>query len=285
MTRFTLVSCPAALAAILSLAPIAAAANAASKPASQPTTASAPADGEVAPAVAAILDRLEKRGEQIDSIEAKIEYTKIDPVLDDKQEYKGLLRFKELKPNPRFFIEFDSFKQEGVIKQQKQWHVFDGRWYIEARESTKTISKNEIVRPGETVEVFKIGKGPFPLPFGQKKADILKHFTVKLVPPATGDPPECDHLECTPRPGTEMAAKYDTVHFFIDRKLELPVRLETREKEEGNRIIATFKDVKINPGLVESQLNLPELKEYSIDTNPLKEPAGATPQEKDSEHK
>ncbi len=271
MTRDTLTVCLAALAAVLIRTPIASA-DAASRPASQPTTASAPAGDVLDPTVGAILDRLEKKGQQIDSIEARIEYTKIDPVLDDKQEYKGLLRFKELKPNPRFYIEFDSFKHEGVVKQTRQWHVFDGQWYIEARESTNTIVKNEIVRPGETVEVFKIGKGPFPLPFGQKKADIVKHFTVKLVPPAKDDPPNCDHLECTPRPSTEMAGKYDTVHFYVDRQLDLPVRVETLEKQERNRIIASFKDVKVNPGLVESQLNLPELKDYQIDTNPLKGP-------------
>jgi len=245
---------------------------AASQPASRPATASAsaPAGESLDPAVAVILDRLERKGDQIDSIEAQIEYIKIDPVLNDKQEYKGILRFKELKPNPKFYIEFDTFKQEGITRKSKQWHVFDGQWYIEARESTKTIEKTEIVRPGETVEVFKLGHGPFPLPFGQKKADIVKHFTVKLVKSEPKDPPNCDHLECTPRPGTEMASKYDAVHFFIDRSLDLPVRVRTTEKQEGNQIVASFSNIKVNPGLVASQLNLPEL-DYPINTNPLRD--------------
>ncbi|HSW45895.1 MAG TPA: hypothetical protein VLM89_10020 [Phycisphaerae bacterium] len=238
-----------------------------SAPASQPATSSAPAPLD--PALEAILDRLEKMGVRIDSIEADIEFIKIDPVLDDRQEYKGILRFKQLKPNPRFFIRFDIFKHDGVTRHSKQWHVFDGQWYIEARESTSTITKNEIVRPGETIEVFKLGRGPFPLPFGQTKSDILRHFTVRLVKSAPDDPPNCDHLECTPLAGTDMARKYDVVHFLVDRKLDLPVRVETVEKQEGNRIIATFSNVKVNPGLVESQLNLPDLKNYSIDTNPL----------------
>jgi len=248
-------------------------ADSATQPADAPTSASAPAEPAMSPQVAAILDRLERKGAQIDSIEARIDYIKIDPVLEDRQEYKGLLRFKQLEPNPRFYIEFDTFKHEGVIKKTKQWHVFDGQWYIEARETTSTITKTEIVRPGETLEVFKVGKGPFPLPFGQKKADIERHFTVKLVPPAPGDPPYSDHLECTPRPNTEMARKYDTVHFHIDSKLDLPVRVETMEKQEGNRIIASFAEVKVNPGLVASQLNLPELKDYKIQTEPLKGPS------------
>lgn len=288
MTRHTLIAGLAVIATITAIptaAPVASATDAASKPASQPATTSAPADNTLAPAVAAILDRLEKRGDLIDSIEARIEYVKIDPVLDDKQEYKGLLRFKKLEPNPRFFIQFDSFRHEGIVKQTKQWHVFDGQWYIEARESTKTIVRNEIVRPGETVEAFKVGKGPFPLPFGQKKVDIVKHFTVKLVAPTAKDPPNCDHLQCTPRPDTEMAGRYDTVDFFIDRKLDLPVRVETTEKQEGNRILASFEDVKVNSGIVESQLNLPELKDYQIDTHPLREPSALAPPPNDSDSK
>jgi len=250
------------------------AAEAATQPA---TLASAPASAPAMdPAVDKILDRLEKKGARIDAIEADIEFTKIDPILEDKQVHKGILRFKQAKPNPRFFIRFDELKLENLApKKEKQWHVFDGQWYIEAREKTKSITKRRIVQPGETLEVFKLGQGPFPLPFGQKKADILKHFEVKLLPSKPSDPEHSDHLECTPRPGTELAKKYETVHFYIDRTLDLPVRVQTVEKEEGNEIIASFTKIKVNPGLVESQLNLPDLPDYSIDTVPLETPTEA----------
>ena len=69
-----------------------------------------------------------------------------------------------------------------------------------------------------------------------------------------------------------MAKKYETVHFYIDQTLDLPVRVQTVEKEEGNEIIASFTKIKVNPGLVESQLNLPELRDYAIDPVPLKTP-------------
>jgi len=235
------------------------------------SVASAPAD-RTDPAVERILDRLEKKGEQITDIEARITYVKIDPVLEDRQEYKGIIRFRQAQPNPLFFIRFDEFKQEGIVRKSKQWHVFDGQWYIEARESTKTIVKKQIVRPGESLEVFKLGQGPFPLPFGQKKADILANFEVRLVEPGPKDPPGCDALECTPRPGTHLYDKYDTIRFYIDRTLALPVRVSTTEKQEGNRIIASFRDIKINPGLAAGALRLPELSGYQIDTEPLPPP-------------
>ncbi len=54
------------------------------------------------------------------------------------------------------------------------------------------------------------------------------------------------------------------------RGLDLPVRVQTTEKQEGNQIIASFSNIKVNPGLVASQLNLPEL-DYAINTNPLRD--------------
>ena len=112
-------------------------------------------------------------------------------MLDDVQKYEGILRFRVGEPNPRFLIRFDKFIQEGIESREKQWHAFDGQWYIEVREKTETINKRQIVRPGEKLNVFKLGQGPFPLPFGQNKKDILDNFTVKLIrPDSPKDPPD-----------------------------------------------------------------------------------------------
>jgi hypothetical protein len=236
--------------------------------------ATAPAASGVDPRVDQVLDRLERKGDQVKDIETPIRYTKMDPVLEDKQVFQGILRFKEDKPNPHFFIRFDKFTQEGITRDTPEWHVFDGQWYIEAREKTHTIVKRQIVRPGEEVNVFRIGQGPFPLPFGQKKADILKYFDVKLVPPTEKDPPNSVHLECTPKPGTDMAEKYGSIHFYIDKQLDLPVVVRTVEKSENVEVTAEFPadKIKINTGMAACELNLPELKGYQVDTVPLAGP-------------
>jgi hypothetical protein len=43
-----------------------------------------------------------------------------------------------------------------------------------------------VVPPGQKFDPLKIGEGPFPLPIGQKAADITKRFEVELLPPAAG---------------------------------------------------------------------------------------------------
>jgi hypothetical protein len=174
--------------------------------ATQPASTTRPALPALDPAVEKVLDRLEKKGEALKDIEANVDYEKVDPTLDERTKYSGVLRFRQHEPNPLFFIRFDKRIRNRRVKREKQWHVFDGRWYLDARERTKQINKQEIVRAGERLEVFRIGKGPFPLPFGQKKADIVRECTVKLVPVGKEAPPKFkgDHLELTPRPNTEM---------------------------------------------------------------------------------
>jgi len=225
------------------------------------------------PGVEKILDRLERK--EVKDIEADLKYVTKDMILDTTQKYEGILRFIMDKPNPRFFIRFDKFSQAGIVSNKKQWHLFDGQWYIEAREKTSTISRIQIVRPGEKLDVFKIGKGPFPLPFGQKKDDIVRHFDVKLIAPdPKKDPPDTDHLECKPKIGTELADKYGTVHFYIHRKLDLPILVRTVEKEDGKEIEARFSPdkMKINKGLPGSKLNLPPLPGYEVSEDRLPPP-------------
>jgi hypothetical protein len=234
-----------------------AAGQTATAPASQPATA--PEQGPpLDPAVERILDRLEKK--VVRDIQADLVYTKLDPILEDKQVYKGTIRYRHEEPNPRFFIRFDEVIHDGQrVKDPKEWHVFDGRFYIEAREKTRTAIYREILRPGEKEDLFKVGQGPFPMPFGQKKQDILRNFTVRLVPSSPGDPKNTEHLECTPLPDTEMARRYGAVHFFIDRKQDIPVKVMTVEKEQGNEISATFANIRLNQGVDPDALKLPDL--------------------------
>jgi hypothetical protein len=219
----------------------------------------------------AILDRLERKGATVKDLIAKIEYIKEDEVLQSRQVFTGALRFKEEDPNPRFLIKFDKSVHDGVVSNRAEWHAFDGRWYIEARESTRSINKREILAPGSKEDIFRLGEGPFPLPFGQKKADIVKHFRVRLIPPREGDPPNTDHLECTPLRGTKLARQYDAVHFYVDRKLDLPVKMTTVQREDEQQITANFSDLRVNTGMAGADLNLPAMPDYNVTEHRLED--------------
>ena len=236
------------------------------RPASQPAE---PLD----PAIEKILDRLEKL--EVKDIETPIVFIKRDPVFDDEQKYEGQLRFKKGKDNPVFLVIFDKYTNEGIVRRDKEWHAFDGRWYSEAREKTKSIVRREVVRAGEKLNVFELGEGPFPLPFGQKKQQIVKHFTIKLVASKKGDPPNTDHLVCTPKPRTELARKFKKVHFYVDKKLDLPTRVLTIAEGDEQETQVDFDPdkIRLNKGIADSKLTLPKLKDYKERTEPLPPPS------------
>lgn len=222
-------------------------------PASRPT--SAPADGGDAE-IESILDRLERRGDTVNDLVCKVRQEMKELVVNEVIVKEGSLKYLRgaSGDNARFFIHFTRIDQDG-FELKPEWYVFDGRWFIEAKESTKGVIRREVVASGEKLNLFSVEDSPFPLPFGQKKSEILKNFRVRVVPQAPGDPPDCTHLECIPRPGTQKEQEYKEIHFYVDLKLDLPVRIVAYRKT-GDKVSeihsVTFPDLSgrsINTGL------------------------------------
>jgi len=225
------------------------------------------------PRVDAILDRLERRGDAIEDLSAKLTFQRFDELVEERLTRHGELLYRRDEPNARFLVRFDDMVIDRVIRKQKAWYVFDGRWFVEKQESTKTVVRREVVRPGERINPFKLGQGPFPLPFGQKKADILGRFVVKLVEPIPGDPPESDHLLLVPRTDSDMADRYRKLDFYVARKLELPVRIRLYQKDD-KIVTADFANVAVNTGLAAGRFELPVPEGWQLIEEPLETMGG-----------
>lgn len=258
----------------------------ASQPASAPSfpgaataAASAPATSGDA-AVDSILDRLEVKGRAIQGLTAQIEYNDIrfEPV-EDKITKHGELTFRRLDPNSKFLIVFNETIAGGVKSDRKEHYLFDGEWFTERSERAKTIIKRQIVPKGKRIDPFKIGKGPFPLPFGQRRAEMLDNFRIVRKPAQPDDPPNCDHLHCEPRPFSELAQKYKRVEMYIDRRLELPVRIEVERTADDNMIDVRFS--RLNPDAAPAasrfQIDRPPGPDWDVREEPLPEGAPEPP--------
>ncbi len=219
-----------------------------SGPATQPA-------GSGDPRVDAILERLERRGQEVADLSARLTWQLYDQIVEEKYINRGQMLYKRQEPNARFLIRFDEQIMGRRSRPQKKWFIFDGRWYIEASELAGEIHEYEIAPPGKTVDPFRLGQGPFPLPFGQKKADILRYFRVRLVAPAPGDPDKSDHLLLLPISGTDMADDYRKLDFYVDRKLELPIRFRLFHTDDKITTV-DFADLAINTGLIPSRFEV-----------------------------
>ncbi len=228
-------------------------------------------DAVVDPKVEAILDRVEAAGDKLTSLTADMDYKRVQTLVDDTVKRKGSVRYLVLtEPNPAwqkmtdeqkkadpsaearqrvlFRVQFDTLEHGGYVSTKKEIYSFDGRWLIELNERTKQVVHREIVTDDQPLNPVKLGEGPFPAPFGQKKDDVLANFKVELVEPEKGDPKDADHLRLIPRPNSDLSRNYKRIDLFIGRKLDLPIRMETENR--GHEVVTVdFENVKLNPNL------------------------------------
>ncbi len=218
---------PTALTALLALA-------AGSLALAQPVPEAAPSTTQPAPIPSAqpsissagdLLAQLETADANLRSLDADILYQRVFGLEGDQQERRGRLYFvdtkaqtPENKPAPgsrKFAIHFKSLKLgDQPPMAQDQVLIFDGEWLVEKQPQQQQIIKRQITRAGG-FDPLKVGEGPFPLPIGQKRADILSRFDAELLPatkdlvaedPAMQQPLEnfvrgSHQLKLTPKPG------------------------------------------------------------------------------------
>ena len=120
---------------------------------------------------------------------------------------------------------------------------------------------------------MKLGSGPFPLPIGQDKADVLKTFDVKKIDPDKNDPPQTIHLELTPKSGTDMAQKFSLLGIWTDRNTRMPVIIETVSASGGDQHRIQLKDLVVDPkpALSDKDFTLPPIDSVGIQDRGLRQ--------------
>ncbi len=221
---------------------------------------SAPGPTAVSPQVDAILDHIEHSDRNFTSIQADLEYSVVqllkanedDP--DEVQNFQGSVRFLKDSAQTRFFIHFREWNDGRLRFREQQWFAFDGEWLTHAQDKSKSVVREQVARPGERSDLFKLGNGPFPLPFGQPKHEILEQLEVSLVPQSAGDPPNTDHLMCIPRPGSRVGERFEKIELFVLRESSkdlsgLPMKIIAHNWKDSTLQTAVLSKIKKNPRL------------------------------------
>ena len=133
-----------------------------------------------------LLDALETADADLSFLTAQIRYTKTGQFLGEREVRLGVMQFVrqllESVPTRRMFgVRFDQLFIGNMADDEVKIYIFDGHWFVEKLPGEKLIIKREVVRPGEMADPLRIGEGPFPIPIGQKKADILERFEAELL--------------------------------------------------------------------------------------------------------
>ncbi len=241
-------------------------------PASVPA-ASQPDDADPAEE---LLARLEDAGAGLRDFRADITFYKWDSVLERKEIRTGELIYQVRSGgdrSKRFAILFTSEIIGNRKSDQKKTYVFDGSWFVEIDHDTRMFLKRQIVPPDQHYDPLKLGEGPFPLPLGQPRQEVLSRFRASLL-----DKPQDEMLAryladasvegllLVPRPLTPQADEILQVEIFYDSATLLPMGLALTETN-GDRKTILLRNLKRNEGIDEAKLSIeePDPREWDID--------------------
>jgi|GEM_PF-763197 len=223
----------------------------------------APATGDLAPqppaaikTVDELLDALETADKGMRTFTAGIRYTKVFAEIEggDRQTWQGMLYFDArpeapgtgpgapgAEPPPtrkRFAVNFDTLIVGNRRRDETKHLIFDGEYLVEKNAADRQFLKRRVVAKGERTDPLRIGEGPFPLPIGQRKSEILKRLSAELRPFEDG----LEHL-------TEQArARYaDTV------QLRLVPRAQARDARDLQEIRIWYRRSDLLPRLARTK--------------------------------
>jgi hypothetical protein len=231
------------------------------------------------PGVGDVLARVEAAAKDLESFTADIAYEKESAELGRREVRTGQIIYR-VDPETKaksFAILFDFVIVNRVRRENKKHYIFNGRWLVEIDEQQKQFIKREIVPPGKTLDPLKLGEGPFPLPIGQSRDEVLARFDVtkpeELPDEALlKDIDMADGLLLVPKPGTAEFNEFARVEIYYDRATSLPVGIFAVEADDGRKIVR-LRDLKRNPTLDAAELKKldiaePDPKEWRIDIRP-----------------
>lgn len=169
----------------------------------------------------------------------------------DRQDVEGRVLFLTKKPSDdasksrrMFQVDYLFITADKVRRPENRTFIFDGEWFVERQPDVKQIHKRQIVQPGRIVDPLAIGQGPFPIPIGQRREEILSRFTAELARPddfpdkdRAGGVPEylkdSFQLKLTPKPGTDEAQQFKEVRIWYRRPDLLPQVARTFKPDES----------------------------------------------------
>ena len=211
-------------------------------------TAAARADLPTHATIDQTLDALHDRGTTLRSFTADLKLTEIADTFMTSTLRSGTITFDQTGQSPRMRVLFETKKVEKKpeFKELKGYEL-DGNTLIDRDYHAKNEVLRQVAKPGEKINLFQLGKGPFPLPIGQDRKSVTDAFDLKLLAAAPDDPADTVHLQLTPKTGTPLERKFSDVQIWVDRKNTMPVRIQTTDANGTTDRITDLQHMRVNP--------------------------------------
>jgi outer membrane lipoprotein-sorting protein len=208
-----------------------------------------------------VLDALYDVGKDLKSFTADVKMAEYDNFAQSTSTRIGQVWYQVPEGGqPRMRITFTKRIKDEVVQSEMLEYKLENGWLTDRNYTLKKEARRQLLRPGEKVNLLKLGEGPFPLPIGQKREDVLKQFDVKKVAPEKTDPANTVHLTLIPKPGTQFERKFVSIDVWVNMQSNMPQRIKTADRNDDTRT-TDFDKILVNPTLNDEHFKLSEIND------------------------
>lgn len=207
-----------------------------------------------------ILQAMQARGEGLKNFTADVSMEDLDNTTGNDPSRTGRIWYDRADDGKvRTRILFDrKILDERVIPEKVEYLLKDG-WLTDRNYASKIEINRQVLRPGEQLDLLKLGEGPFPLPIGQDPNEVKRLFEVEKRDPGDNAPPNTIHLHLVPRPNTDMARRFSSMAFWVDLKSHMPVRIVTMDPNMTTVQTTDLTNMQVNQGIADEHFVLEDI--------------------------
>lgn len=184
----------------------------------------------------AILKDLSLSAGKLTTYSCKIEYLSSQPLFESRTLRKGMLYYQKDDEKSMLRINFDTLKQDDEKEEKSiDQYIFEQGWLTHIDYKIKEIRIHqlaEVSEPNQTIDVFEMVSKNFPIIGFSRPEELKKEFKITIADQNTPDANDfiCLHLKV--KPGSVYKDDYTAIDFWIDKKLNLPAKIEATTIEE-----------------------------------------------------
>jgi outer membrane lipoprotein-sorting protein len=181
----------------------------------------------------AILKQLNRKTAELLSFQCRIEYLFRQPLFESQTLRTGHLYYQKTSLESKLRINFQTLKQDDADQQKHVEHyIFDGVWLTHIDYQIKTVKRYQLAKSDKPADVFDLASQNFPIIGFTKTEDLKKQFEISLVEQKQGEPNDFIQLNLKVKPDSIYKNDYNSIEFWIDKKLYLPAKIAAVSTEE-----------------------------------------------------
>ena len=241
-------------------------------------TQQAPQAGSATPRLTAqsslneILDALHQVGQDLKSLETAILLTEIDNDTGNPTARPGKVVLardgEQVKLRATLTgVIVEQNGEDGFRPEKIEYLLRDGQ-LIDRNYQTRTQVIRKLPVEEQKRDLLKLGEGPFPLPIGQSRAEVLRQFEVREVDPSDDQQNEMGidaregtrRIRLTPKTGSELEDDFKWLEVDVGLADALPAQVIALNATGSTVQVTEFRSVKLNGDVPAKAFDLEPIK-------------------------